>query len=265
MTPGTSHTAGHLQIKNVRHELQEAHIAVLDDDEAMLGLISRCVRAQGYKCSVFSRVEKFYEALESQLFDLIVLDWMMPQGSGLDVVKVLRSEREVSSPIMMVSSRQLEQDVAFALYKGIDDYVVKPLRPAEFAARIDLLLRRSVVLEERLVLNFGPYVFNESACSVTLNGQAVDLSPKEFDLSLYLFRQLNARLVRQQILMAVFGRTTDQFTRTLDTHVYNIRRSLQLDGRHGFKLMAVYGVGYRLAVAAPQGAAISAAPPPLEA
>ncbi len=230
------------------HELHDTHIAALDDDEAMLGLISKCVRAQGFRCSVFSRIEHFYAALDAQKFDLIVLDWMMPQASGLDVVKVLRGERHVSCPIMMVSSRQLEQDVAFALYKGIDDYVVKPLRPAEFAARVNLLLRRAVVLEEKQLFEFGPYVFNESASTVMLHEQPVELAPKEFDLALYFFRQVNMRLVRQQILTAVFWRNSEQITRTLDTHVYNIRRALQLDGRHGYKLMAVYGVGYRLAV-----------------
>jgi DNA-binding response OmpR family regulator len=115
------------------------------------------------------------------------------------------------------------------------------------------------VLDQRQILDFGPYVFNESAATVTLNGVLVDISPKEFDLALYLFRNMNQRLVRQQIMLAVFGRSSDQVTRTLDTHVYNIRRSLQVDGRHGFKLMSVYGVGYRLATTGVPGQADASA------
>jgi two-component system, OmpR family, phosphate regulon response regulator PhoB len=226
--------------------MRQINIAVLDDDAAMLGVVDRVVRMQGYGCQLFSRVEKFLEALNSTHFDLVVIDWVMPQASGLDVVNVMRNELGLTCPIMMISSRHLEEDVVFALYSGIDDYATKPLRPMEFLARMTKLLRRGATASEGRRHDFDPYAFDEGARTVSLNGSVVHISPKEFDLALYLFRNMNLRLERQKILSSVFGRSHAQTSRTLDTHAYQVRKALELDGRHGFKLATVYGVGYQL-------------------
>jgi DNA-binding response OmpR family regulator len=233
-------------IKNCAEALTKMHIAVLDDDDAILGMLDRTIRMQGYLCHTFSNVDSFLESMRWNDYDLIVIDWVMPQASGLDIVNVMRNELAATCPIMMISSRDLDKDVAFALYNGIDDYAVKPLRPMEFLARMNKLLRRDIFIQKNPVHDFHPFEINEGLRTIALKGKVVDISPKDFDLALYFFRNLNLKLERRQIYLNVFGQTLLQPSRTLDTHAYQIRRDLQLDGRHGFKLNTVYGVGYQL-------------------
>lgn len=234
------------RVKGFSHTMSKITVAVLDDDQAMLGLLERTIRLQGYVCQAFSNVDVFMQAVRRQPYDLIVVDWVMPQASGLDVVNVLRNEMGMKCPIMMVSSRDLERDVAFALYKGIDDYAVKPLRPMEFMARLNKLLGRSIFVESNPLNGFEPYVFDEGLRTVQLHGSVIPFPPKDFDLAFYFFQNLNLKLSRQQIYQAVFGDASASTSRTLDTHAYKIRRDMQLDGRHGFKLNTLYGVGYQL-------------------
>jgi DNA-binding response OmpR family regulator len=234
------------RVKGFSHTMSKITVAVLDDDQAMLGLLDRTIRQQGYACETFSNVEVFMAAVRRQQYDLIVIDWVMPQASGLDVVNVLRNELGIKYPIMMVSSRDLERDVAFALYKGIDDYAVKPLRPMEFLARLNKLLGRNIFIEHNAINDFEPYVFDEGLRTVWLKENVIPFAPKDFDLAFYFFQNLNLKLNRQQIYQAVFGDSYLATSRTLDTHAYKIRRDLHLDGRHGFKLNTLYGVGYLL-------------------
>lgn len=225
------------------------HIASLEDDSAQGQLIENILVNGGYRCTLFTKGRELLAALpKADTFDLILLDWEVPDISGLDVLHWIRANIGYSVPIMFITSRTAEEDLVTGMQAGADDYITKPISAPELLARVNALLRRSNVhhIHEHQPFTCGAYQIDPSARTISLNNVEIELAPKEFDLALLFFRNPGRLFSRDVISNSVWNREIPATSRTLDTHLSNIRRKLQLHPEHGVKLTASYALGYRL-------------------
>jgi DNA-binding response OmpR family regulator len=222
-------------------------IAVLDDDQAQTDLICQTLSAAGHICHAFSSGRELVRQLRRQTFDLLVLDWNVPDMSGEEVLRWVRQSLSDRQPVLFLTSRGRETDITSILNLGADDYVVKPTAASVLLARVSSLLRRAYQLSDSATREvYGDYDFNLMAKQVLLKGTAVALTPKEFELALLLFQHLSRPLSRAHILDVIWKQVTDIPSRTLDTHVSMLRAKLDLRPEQGYRLTPIYGYGYRL-------------------
>lgn len=180
-------------------------------------------------------------------YDLLLLDWEIPDISGLDVLRWVRANLGHGLPIMMLTSRTLEEELVTGLQAGADDYMIKPIRKGELVARVHALLRRNKPLPaSEASFPCGPYEIDPANEAIRLDGQKVALAPKEYELALLLFRNPGRLFSRDVLSNSVWNREIPATSRTLDTHLSNIRRKLQLRPEHGVRLNSSYALGYRL-------------------
>ncbi|MCL2872029.1 MAG: response regulator transcription factor [Betaproteobacteria bacterium] len=223
-------------------------ILVLEDDVAQGdALISLLVQA-GHEVHAFARGDDVMRVLRREVFDLALLDWQTPGATGREVLDWIREQLLEPVPVIFVSQQDNEADIVDALTAGADDYLTKPIRPAELMARIGAVMRRraSVDSSQQMVLNSGALMLDRNARTAMINGRLVDLTQKEFDLAWYLFRHIGQLVPRVQTLQAVWGASESVSSRTLDTHISRLRRKLELTPENGFCLISVYGYGYRI-------------------
>jgi len=220
-------------------------VAVLDDDPHQLGFLSHAVEALGHACHRFSTGAALLHALQRSTFDLMLIDWELPDVTGVDVLRTVRAKHPTRVPVIFVTHRDEERDVVQALLAGADDYVVKPVRSAELKARMLALLRR-VYPHEDAALRHGDFLLQPSSRVAYHNGQPLELKQREFELAHCLFVHLGQLLSRTYLMQTVWGRDADIPSRTLDTHISAVRTKLGLRPERGYRLSAVYGHGYRL-------------------
>lgn len=222
-------------------------IAVLDDDPAHNELIAEVLTRAGHDPVLFERGEAALRDLRRQTFDLLLLDWNMP---GLDGMAVLAQLKLIASPppVLLITSRSEEADIVRGLEAGADDYVVKPIQPAVLQARVSALLRRAFPQAGRDTgpETFGRYAYRPGDTAILLDGSPRELTAKELQLALALFRSGARALSRDYLLETVWGRNPDLETRTLDAHLSRLRNKLELRPENGFRLVTIYGFGYRL-------------------
>lgn len=223
-------------------------IAVVDDDETSLEFVSRVLERQGHVCVTFQRSRDMPLALQRDTFDLLILDWNMPDVSGMDIVAWVKANLVAPPPIIMLTSRSDKDDIAAALNAGADDFIVKPESAVVIAARVDAVGRRAsgVPPVESRVESFGPYVFDRLDETVTLHGEAIAVTSKEFALARLFFANTHKPLSRRYLMETVWKSVAELSTRTLDMHVSRIRSKLQLRSDNGYRLQTVFGYGYRL-------------------
>ncbi|MCM5680472.1 response regulator transcription factor [Schlegelella sp. S2-27] len=221
-------------------------VAALDDDPSQLDLVQRSVKASGHECAIFSKGQALLRELRRESFDLLVLDWQLPDVAGIDIVRWVRQNYGHPVPILLLTNRGDERDIVEGLSSGADDYMVKPIRVHELVARVRALIRRSYPQQEQLVLGYGGYCFNLASRTVEFEGQPIELKQKEFDLARCLFANQGRLLSRAYLIETVWGRAADIPSRSLDTHVSSLRSKLNLRPARGYRLTAVYGQGYRL-------------------
>lgn len=222
-------------------------VALLDDDPHLLELAGGALRDAGFACHGYRLSKDLLFDLKRESFDLLVLDWLMPDVPGIEVVRALRKLPGSQVPILFVTARDSESDVIEGLEAGADDYMVKPIRPGELVARVRALLRRmQPPLEADRNFEFDAFKFDLRTGDAWRNGQPVELTQKEFQLALLLMRNLGKPLSRGHIREMVWGRGTDIPSRTMDTHVSRVRTKLELRPEQGFLLAPVYSYGYRL-------------------
>lgn len=222
-------------------------ILLLEDDPLQLELATRWLEDASHRVIGVTRGADAMKLLGRETFDLVILDWMIPDMGGDDLLRWLR-ERHLRLPVMFATARDEEHEVASILRLGADDYVVKPLRRLEFLARIEALGRRTGALGagDNDSLEVGPYRLDPPSRSITLEGRSVKVTPRMWDVAIVLFRKRGELVSRAHLYELVWGRREQLDTRTVDTHVSRLRNALQLDGRHGLRLSAVYQHGYRL-------------------
>jgi DNA-binding response OmpR family regulator len=222
-------------------------IAVLDDDQAQTDFICQTLSGTGHICHPFSSGRELVRQLRRQTFDLLVLDWNVPDMSGEEVLRWVRQSLSERLPILFMTSRSRETDITSILNLGADDYVVKPVAGSVLLARIGSLLRRAYQFSASSTREvYGDYDFDLSAKQVLLKGNAVALTQKEFALALLLFQHLSRPLSRTHILDVIWKQVTEIPSRTMDTHVSMLRAKLNLRPEHGYRLTPIYGYGYRL-------------------
>lgn len=222
-------------------------LAVLDDDKELCAQVAMLMRGAGHNCFEFHQGEALRRALRRESFDLLVMDWELPDISGVELLAWVKENLNPPPPVIMLTGRTGEADIVKGLDVGADDYVTKPLVPSVLRARVEALLRRSYGAgEQPKIEEFGDHKFDPLQMTVTFKGDPITLTAKEFGLALVLFRNLNRPLSRAYIMETVWGRNPDIPSRTLDAHVSQIRGRLGMRPENGLRLASVYSFGYRL-------------------
>lgn len=222
-------------------------IAVLDDDASLGDYVSQVLGEAGHSCHTYQEGRRLVNELRRESFDLLILDWEVPDMSGLEVLTWVRSSIQDPLPVLFLTCRSEETDIVAGLAAGADDYMVKPMRRAELMARVFALLRRAYPQQQGIQqLTVEPFEFDATAKTIVRDGVPLEVTHKEFDLAFLLFRNLGRLLSRSHIQEAVWGHDHDLPSRTMDTHISRVRSKLQLRPEHGFRLTPVYSFGYRL-------------------
>ena len=221
--------------------------AAVDDEASQLELIQTIISSLGHECHTYSNGNDLIKVLRRESYDFLIMDWELPDIKGPDVVKWVRENKSKTVPILFITNRRDERDVAFALSVGADDYIRKPIRIHEMVARIEALIRRISPVGTQNKYTWGNYIFLPDRQGIHLRDENITLKNKEYELALYLFQNLGRLLSRQHLQEQLWGtQMSDVITRTLDTHISSIRSKLNLRPENGFHLVSVYGYGYRL-------------------
>ncbi len=221
-------------------------IALLEDEQEQARHIQSIVTEGGHTCDSFPSGQAFLSAVLHRSYDLLILDWQIPDMTGIDVLKSVRAQINWAIPVVFLTQRDSEADIVCALDAGADDYLAKPARAAELVARINALVRRSNPASDKEILQYGPFDINTQQRSICLHGAELTLTDKDFDLTLFLFQNQGRLLTREVLLERVWGLTRDINTRTVDTHMSRLRRRLGLNPENGFRIKTIYQRGYRL-------------------
>lgn len=221
-------------------------IALLEDHQDQVDLVCAWLKADGHVCHAFLQGKDLVRAAQRETFDMFLLDWEVPGLSGAEVLTWIRANIAEPVPVLFVTARQREEDIVHALSSGADDYMVKPLRRLELLARISAVARRIRSRVEEESIQTGRLAVDLRQRRVKLDGVEVNLTQKDYELTVFLLRNVGRLLSRGHILEAVWGHSADLNTRTVDTHVSRIRGKLQLTPENGWRLSAVYQHGYRL-------------------
>lgn len=219
-------------------------ILVIDDEENMRNLITEYLAFEGYEWDEAEDGTKALRLFDIHTYDVIILDVMMPELDGWSVCREIRKQSMV--PIIMLTARGEEYDKLFGFELGVDDYIVKPFSPKELMARLKVILRRSND-GLRAESNHNKIIFEGlridiSSRIVSVDGQTVKLTPKEYELLIYLVANPNRAFSRQQILDGVWGYDYYGDDRTVDTHVKMLRESLREYRKY---IVTVWGMGYK--------------------
>lgn len=222
-------------------------IAVLDHDPGQSELVCKILNATGHVCHAFANGRDILQQLRRESYDMLILDWQVPDVSGPEVMRWAREKLPSNLPVLFMTSRSGTDDIVEGLAAGADDYMIKPIRRSELVARVQALLRRAYPSQNAAEqIQFGRYVFETRSGQLTFDGAPIELTQKEFNLALLFFRNLGRPLSRATILEAVWSRNIEIPSRTIDTHVSRVRSKLRLRPENGFRLAPVYSYGYRL-------------------
>jgi DNA-binding response OmpR family regulator len=222
-------------------------IAMLEDDADVGAAMQQWLEAAGHMVHHFSSGKAIVRESGRESYDLFLLDWHVPDLSGAEVLTWLREKQNLSTPVVFATSRDSEQDIVAALSAGADDYMIKPVRRLELLARVEALLRRSrPKVADTPNIELGPYHIDTSNRVVKVDGVPVEMTDKEYDLTVFLFQNIGRLLSRGHMSESVWGRSGDVPSRTVDTHVSRIRKKLDFGLERGLRLTPIYNFGYRL-------------------
>lgn len=221
-------------------------IYLVEDDDSIRELVLYTLHTTGFEAEGFRNAADFWQALEKELPQLVLLDIMLPDEDGLHILKRLRAGAETADlPVMMLTAKSSEYDRVVGLDSGADDYMPKPFGMMELVSRVRALLRRAAkpAAEDKL-FTAGSLAVDVKRRAVTVDGEPVILTYKEFELLCYLLENRGVVLSRDQILTKIWDYNYSGETRTIDVHIRTLRQKL---GDAGALIETVRGVGYRLA------------------
>src|SRR6059058_2549345 len=224
----------------------KANILIVEDEEALSLLLRYNLESEGYTVETVGRGDDADTSLKEHIPDLVILDWMLPGLSGIELCRRLRARAETKRlPIIMLTARGEETERVRGLATGADDYIVKPFSVPELSARVRALLRRA--LPERIadVLSFGDLEVDREKRRVSRAGQAIDLGPTEYRLLEFLMERPGRVFSREQLLNGVWGSQIYIDERTVDVHVGRLRKALNR-GHAIDPIRTVRGAGYSL-------------------
>jgi two-component system, OmpR family, phosphate regulon response regulator PhoB len=221
-----------------------ASILIVEDEAAIHQLLDYNLKAEGYRTRVVESGEDVHLAINQEMPDLVLLDWMLPGLSGIEVCRLIRARHETHSvPIMMLTARGEEAERVRGLATGADDYIVKPFSVPEVMARVRSLLRRARPETVVEVIAFGDVTLDRAKKRVTRGARDLNLSPTEFRLLEYLMQSPGRVYSRAQLLDRVWGQDTEVDERTVDVHVGRLRKHLSR-GREPDPIRTVRSSGY---------------------
>ncbi|MCQ4635575.1 response regulator transcription factor [Anaerovorax odorimutans] len=220
-------------------------ILVVDDEQKIREVIREYSEFNGFEVTEAADGMTAVGLCKLNDYDLIIMDIMMPKLDGFTACKEIKKIKDI--PIIMLSARSEEYDKLFGFELGIDDYVVKPFSPKELMARVNAVLsrRKGGAPTQPQVLEFGGLCINIAARTVTVDGEKVELTPKEYDLLFYLVENRNIALSRDKLLSDIWGYDFFGDDRTIDTHIKNLRNNL---GKYRDYIVTLRGVGYKFEV-----------------
>lgn len=227
----------------------DKRILVIEDQDDINELISLNLMAVGYHTTRCHNGQQGYEQALTGVFDVIVLDIMLPDRDGLQICQLLRA-KQITTPILMLTAKKSETDRVVGLEMGADDYLTKPFSVRELQARVKALLRRVAFLTEpeagaNTYLSSGDLHIDKQKRRVRLAQQEITLTAKEFDLLSYMAGLPGQVFSRDQLLSAVWGYQHSGYEHTVNSHINRLRSKLELDPAKPEYVLTVWGVGYK--------------------
>jgi two-component system phosphate regulon response regulator PhoB len=224
-----------------------ATILVVEDEPAIQELVAFACTSHGFAVRRADSVRSAQQALRSALPDLVLLDWMLPDRAGIELLRELRaSERTRQLPVILLTAKGAESDKVLGLDAGADDYVVKPFSPRELVARVRAVFRRRAPEHSGEVIRYGPLVIDPARHEVRVADRPVKMGLAEFKLLKFLAGHAERVFSRSQLLDSVWGDHVFIEERTVDVHVLRLRKALAAAGAQHL-IQTVRGLGYRLA------------------
>ena len=222
-------------------------IALLEDDLDQAAVMRNWLEEDGHSCKLYTSGKELIRDLRNDSFDVIILDWLVPDMDGLEVLNWIRKENNIRIPVLFVTVLTNEEEIVTALNAGADDFMSKPVKRRELLARLEAITRRCTPDYMRgISFSLPPYLVQFESNSILVNDQEVELTQKEFDLAVFLFRRAGQVVSRGHILENVWGANPKMNTRTVDTHISRIRKKLEITEKNGWSLVSIYQHGYRL-------------------
>lgn len=217
---------------------------MVDDEEKIRAIVKKYAEFEGNQVIEAKDGMEAIELVRKQDFDIVILDIMMPELDGFSTCKEIRKYKNI--PVIMLSARGEEYDRIHGFELGIDDYVVKPFSPKELMMRINAIMKRSGSgVDEKDIVKIDALEINFTARRVTISGENIEMTPKEYDLFFYMVRNRGIALTREKLITGVWGYDFYGDDRTLDTHIKLLRKSL---GEYSKYIVTLRGVGYRFEV-----------------
>ena len=225
-------------------------IAIIDDDKKIRDLIKQYLNDQGFECFAGEQGKDLDQIIQKKDIDLIVLDLMLPNESGLDICKRVRVNK-VNIPIIMLTAKGDEVDRIIGLEMGADDYLPKPFNPRELLARINSIFRRhemetneNLINRSANIIKFDDFEFNSQERTLKKGQQAIDLTSGEFSLLKVFIENANQPLSRDQIMQLAKGKELDVFDRSIDVQISRIRKLIEANPNKPKYLKTKWGYGY---------------------
>ena len=222
-------------------------VIIAEDDQALSEILSYNLKKKGFKVRTASSGEETMLLIKEIIPDILLLDWMMPPPTGIQICRQIRQNRSINRlPIIVLTARGEQDDKIMGLEAGADDYIVKPFSTSELLARIKALLRRSsLITANESTLTLGNIQINLDNHRVYRNNKAVHLGPIEYKLLKFFFENPGKVFSRDQLLDAIWGHGIFIETRTVDTHIRRLRKAMNFKGEQNF-IRTVRSAGYSL-------------------
>ena len=229
------------------NEIVSTPVLLIDDDVRLCDLLQTYLSGHGFSVSVAHSVKDGVRRLRNEVFDLLLLDVMLPDGDGLEVCKKIRSDSSV--PIIMLTARGADEDKIIGLELGADDYLAKPFNPRELVARAKAVLRRKAVSGDwsgdLKSIEYEDFQLNPETQKLVLQGKTIELTSAEFRLLKILASNPGKVFTRERLMDLVSGRDFDGVDRSIDVHVSRLRNKIEPDPRNPRWIKTVWGAGYR--------------------
>lgn len=220
-------------------------ILVVDDEPAIRDMINTALDVAGYDCLQAENAQQAHGMIIDEQPDLVLLDWMMPGTSGIELIRRLqRDELTKNVPVILLTAKVAEDNMIQGLESGADDYITKPFSPRTLIARINAVLRRSEAELPQEPIQVNQLLFDPVSHRVTIAGQSITMGPTEFRLLSFFLTHQERVYSRDQILDHVWGGNVYMDERTVDVHIRRLRKAISLEGHDRF-IQTVRGAGYR--------------------
>jgi two-component system phosphate regulon response regulator PhoB len=224
--------------------VDKTNILIVEDEPSIVELVSFTLKEAGWGTFAVGNATQAWEFIQRRMPDLVLLDWMLPDQTGLRLLSRIRTDRQLQElPVIMLTAKSMEEDKIAGLDNGADDYITKPFSPRELTARIKALLRRKSPEHAQSLMTVGTISLDPVSCSVMLNGQKIDIGHAEYKLLKFFLAHPERVFSRSQLLDKVWGDHVVIEERTVDVHVLRLRKALK---EAESMIKTVRSVGYML-------------------